>query len=353
MFEQLNLFDIEITPMFPSTRYQGSKLKYVDWIWECVKDLPFNSVLDAFGGTGCIAYKMKKEGKCVTYNDILSFNSMIGRALVENDTVKVSDDVVQYVLTRHSDIQYPSFIADTFSDIYYTNEENNWLDFVVTNIRSIQDKYQQAILYFALFQASIIKRPYNLFHRKNLYIRLQEVERSFGNKATWDTPFEEHFKTFVKEANNAIFSNGKHNQSINQDACTISNHFDFVYVDTPYISSNGIGVNYADFYHFLEGLMDYEHWSEKIDYSSKHRRLKAVPSEWTNPKTISTAFEKLIHNFKDSILAISYRSDGIPSVETIIDILENEGKNVKVYESQKMKYVLSNKTSSEILITAT
>lgn len=64
MFEQLNLFDIEITPMFPSTRYQGSKLKYVDWIWECVKDLPFNSVLDAFGGTGCIAYKMKKGEMC-------------------------------------------------------------------------------------------------------------------------------------------------------------------------------------------------------------------------------------------------------------------------------------------------
>ena len=352
MFEQLNLFDIEITPTFPSTRYQGSKLKYVNWIWECVKDLPFNSVLDAFGGTGCIAYKMKKEGKSVTYNDILSFNSIIGRALVENDSAKVSDDVLQYVLTRHSNIQYPTFIADTFSDIYYTDEENQWLDFVVTNIKSIQNRYEQAILYFALFQACIIKRPYNLFHRKNLYIRLQEVERSFGNKVTWDTAFAEHFKTFVAEANHAVFANGKHNLSINQDACVIPNQFDFVYIDTPYVSSNGIGVNYADFYHFLEGLIDYEHWHEKIDYTSKHRRLNSVPSEWTNPKTITTAFEKLIHNFKDSILAISYRSDGIPPIEAIIDILKNEGKNAEVHESQKMKYVLSNKTSSEILITA-
>ena len=99
-------------------------------------------------------------------------------------------------------------------------------------------------------------------------------------------------------------------------------------------------------------MMDYEHWSEKIDYTSKHRRLNSVPSEWTNPKTITTAFEKLIHNFKDSILAISYRSDGIPPIEVIIDILKNEGKNAEVHESQKMKYVLSNKTSSEILITA-
>ncbi|MCQ2318615.1 MAG: DNA adenine methylase [Bacteroidales bacterium] len=353
MLGQMNLFDIEVVPTFPSTRYQGSKLKYVDWIWECVKDLSFDTVLDAFGGTGCIAYKMKSEGKCVTYNDILTFNSMIGRALVENDSVRVSDDVLDYVLTRHSDIQYPTFITDTFSDIYYTDEENQWLDLVVTNIRSVKNKYEQAILYFALFQACIIKRPYNLFHRKNLYIRLQDVERSFGNKVTWDTPFEEHFKTFVTEANNAVFSNGNRNKSINKDAAAISNHFDFVYIDTPYVSSDGIGVNYADFYHFLEGLIDYECWHEKIDYTSKHRRLKIVPSEWTNPKTVTTAFERLIHNFKNSILAISYRSDGIPSVDVIVDMLEREGKNVKVHESRKIKYVLSNKISSEILIIAT
>ena len=45
--------------VFPSTRYQGSKQKFVDWIWQCIKDIPFHTVLDAFGGTGSIAYKMK------------------------------------------------------------------------------------------------------------------------------------------------------------------------------------------------------------------------------------------------------------------------------------------------------
>lgn len=352
MFEQLNLFDIETIPMFPSTRYQGSKMKYVNWIWDCVKDLPFQSVLDAFGGTGCVAYKMKSKGKSVTYNDILSFNSIIGRALIENDSTRVSNTVVQHVLTRHDGVTYPTFVEDTFRDIYFTDEENRWIDTVVTNIKSIEGTYEQAILYFALFQACIIKRPYNLFHRKNLYIRTQDVERSFGNKVTWDTPFEEHFKTFVEEANRAVFANGQHNKSTNEDAFDIPNQFDLVYIDTPYISSKGIGVNYADFYHFLEGLMDYEHWGERIDHASKHKRLKVTPSVWSNPTAITTAFENLIQHYKDSILAISYRSDGIPSIETIINMLEQIGKKVQVHESQKMKYVLSNKTSSEILIVA-
>jgi len=30
---------------------------------------------------------------------------------------------------------------------------------------------------------------------------------------------------------------------------------DLVYIDTPYISAKGIGVNYFDFYHFLEGIV--------------------------------------------------------------------------------------------------
>ena len=78
---QLSLFqDVEIQRKnkFPSTRYQGSKAKFTDWIWQEIADIPFRSALDAFGGTGSVAYKLKNHGKCVTYNDILPFNAVIG-----------------------------------------------------------------------------------------------------------------------------------------------------------------------------------------------------------------------------------------------------------------------------------
>ena len=69
---QLSLFDeLPTVAKFPTTRYQGSKLKFIDWIWDCIKDIPFQTVLDAFGGTGCVAYRLKQEGKTVTYNDLL------------------------------------------------------------------------------------------------------------------------------------------------------------------------------------------------------------------------------------------------------------------------------------------
>ena len=47
MASQLLLFP-NLTVKFPSTRYQGSKAKLVDWIWEHVQNLPFLTCLDPF-----------------------------------------------------------------------------------------------------------------------------------------------------------------------------------------------------------------------------------------------------------------------------------------------------------------
>lgn len=339
-------------PKFPATRYQGSKLKYVDWIWDCVKDLQFETVLDAFGGTGTVSYKFKQHDKTVTYNDILKFNTKIGKALIRNNNVTLDDQTIDFLLTRHPEYHYPDFIEKTFSDTYYTDEENRWLDMVIINIHQLEDQYKEALAYFALFQSCIIKRPYNLFHRKNLYIRTQEVERTFGNKTSWDTPFDIHFRKFAAEANNAVFSNYKNNIVLNQNVFDIKNNYDLVYIDSPYVPQSGTGLDYTDLYHFLEGIMYYDTWEEMIDQKSKHKKLKSKPSAWTKAKVIEDSFERLIKQFSDSILVISYRSDGIPSIERIKEILEENGKTVEIFESNSMKYVLSKKVSSEVLIVA-
>lgn len=203
--------ELWVKPKFPSTRYQGSKLKLVEWIWEQISELRFETALDAFGGTGCVSHLLKVKGKQVTYNDLLHFNYIICLALIENNAMPLTSDQVEFVLGTHPEIEYPTFIQDTFQCVYYTDDENKWLDRVATNIRHIENKYSQAIAYFALFQACIVKRPFNLFHRKNLYIRTSDVKRNFGNKASWDKPFEDWFHQFVDEANHAAFSNGRDN----------------------------------------------------------------------------------------------------------------------------------------------
>jgi adenine-specific DNA-methyltransferase len=156
------------TEFIPSTRYQGSKAKLVRWIWDLVKDLSFDTVLDAFGGTGVVGYWLKQKGKQVTYNDILRFNYYVGLALIENSTTHLTAEDVEDLLSRRRGHEYRTFIADTFKDIYYTDEENQWLDLVAQNIAMLSDPYKRALAYYALFQACLVKRPFNLFHRKKM-----------------------------------------------------------------------------------------------------------------------------------------------------------------------------------------
>lgn len=341
---------LEEKKIFPSTRFQGSKLKIVDWIWDSIKELDFHTALDAFGGTGSVSYMLKQNDTRVTYNDTLKFNWHIGLALIENDSTRLTEEDVDFILTKQKGKKYPSFIHDTFKDVYFTDEENQWIDMVVTNIDQFDNIYKKALAYFALSQACIIKRPFNLFHRKNLYIRFSDVERSFGNKATWDTPFETHFRKFVDEANVAIFSNEKQNEALNLDVFEIEENFDLVYVDTPYISQQGVGVDYLDFYHFLEGLVNYPQWTKMIDYKTKHRRLKRNASVWVDKNQIHQAFDKLFKKFRKSILVVSYRSDGIPSIRELQDLMNKYKSDVIELKRKNYKYVLSHNHSEEVLL---
>lgn len=343
-------YEIATRNVFPSTRYQGSKAKFAEWIWHEISRIDFHTALDAFGGTGSIAYKLKDNGKAVVYNDILPFNAVIGKALIENSHTVLDNDDIDAIIRERPGFSYPTFIYDHFHDIYYTDEENHWLDVVRYNIAHLADEYKQALAWFALFQACIIKRPYNLFHRKNLYVRTSDVERTFGNKTTWDTPFATHFRNFAEEANNAVFDNGERCISMNCDAIEMPDVFDLVYVDTPYINAKGVGVDYADFYHFLNGLLDYDNWADRIDYRSQHLRLMRQHSVWNDKNAIYSGFKTLFDHFCNSVLVISYRSNGIPSIDELLNMLSACGRHSSVRHSNEIKYALSDTKSKESLI---
>lgn len=175
---------------YPSTRYTGSKRRFLDWIWHHVKDLKFNSALDVFGGTASVSLLFKRNGKKIHYNDLLKFNQVIGKAIIENDSVIVTDDDVERVINASSDIHL-DVIQDHYQGIFFLDHENAWLDKIVANIRAVRNPYKRSILLASLFQACLAKRPFNLFHRANLYLRTSKVKRTFGNKTTWEHPFPE------------------------------------------------------------------------------------------------------------------------------------------------------------------
>lgn len=336
---------------FPSTRYQGSKRKLALTIVRELADLPFQTVLDAFGGTGSVAYAFKLLGKSVTYNDSLEFNRQVGVALIENRGTSFAVAQAEALGERRRDVTYPDFIQRTFAGIYFTDEENAWLDIAVGNVRRISDRLQRALAWFAVFQAAMAKRPYNLFHRRNLYMRLAEVDRGFGNKRTWDRPFPELVRRFAEEANRAVLDTGVACRAVRSDARELQTDFDLVYLDPPYINARGVGVCYRDFYHFLEGLVRYDDWPELVSARSRHRAMTHEPDPWSDPALVREAFLSLVQRFHRSIVAVSYRSDGVPSVEELATMLRTVKRRVRVVELGAYRYVLSdNHRSREVLL---
>ncbi len=292
------------------------------------------------------------HGVQVIANDVLRFNHQVALALVRNDSVILSEGDVREVLTRDPSRDYPTFIQDTFRDIYYTEEENAFLDMAVTNIRGMEDEVKRALAFSALGQACLVKRPFNLFHRKNLYVRFAPVERSFGNKTTWDREFAELFVRFSREFNRAVFSNGRDNGALNGDALDVEAWTDLVYIDPPYVSEKGISVDYSHFYHFLEGMVDYERWPARIDMTSKHRRMMPSRTPWTDRNEVGGAFDRLMGKFSDRTVAVSYRTPGIPSEDRLVELMGQHYRQVKVVR-RDYKYVLSKREGTgngELLI---
>jgi len=349
----MNSLSIKSLPeewMFPTTRYRGSKRKILPWIWNAIKDLAFDSTLDLFGGTGVMSSLFKRMGKEVTYNDYLHYNYMSAVALIENSTTVLTDEDLDFIFSEHPKISYGCFVADIFRGYYFLDAENRWLDRTIANISALGREYsgkvlreKKAIAVWAIGQACLIKRPFNLFHRKNLYLRTEKAERGFGNKSTWETPFEDAMRRFVKEANQVIFDNGRRNRAFCTDALRFKDtDFDLVYLDPPYFFEGQSNEDYKDLYHFLEGVAQPHIWPELIDYDSYNLRLKRNGTRWPAKSSdqLTNIYSSLIDRFSDSVLVISHKSNSLVSLGTIKNLLANHGKQVRTHW-KRYTYALS------------
>lgn len=343
----------------PKTRYQGSKAKMLQYLLDVFKHRVPNAVtvLDLFGGTSILSLVLKQNGFNVVYNDIMTFNVSVAETLLNSTFADIpNDNQIDRIFEKDEGLSYRTTIETTFENVYYTTEENKQLDIAIQNINAMgYDDIRKHVLLYLLVQSCIAKRPYNLFHRKNLSMRFKDVERSFGNKKTWDTSFVQHMRKFRDELLTVYRAtcNPVRSEVLNESYdCIASNtieSIDTVYIDTPYFKSNSPNSDYIKFYHFLEGMVNYDKWESMVDMHSPHRMLNA---HTTNHYVITDCYEmfsKLIHRFKNKNIVISYRADGVPSIEDIQTLLLKVKSDVFV-ERFDYKYALSKQKSQECLI---
>jgi DNA adenine methylase/adenine-specific DNA-methyltransferase len=297
----------------------GSKYKVIPYLAHILSQIPFETVLDAFSGSGVVAYALKEMGKEVVTNDFLTFSSIISKTLIENKTETVSKDDLELLLSPNKDNR--DFIQRTFNDLYFPQEDHAFLDSIWSHLDEISE-YKRAIAISSLCLAAARKQPRGVF-------TITDVRYDDGRK-TMHTPLRNLFIQAVEQYNSAVFDNGKNNRALCSDVFDIDcSDFDLVYFDPPYAPPKD-DADYIKRYHFLEGLSVY--WQEqKIMQNTKTKKLEKKFTPFAYKRTIREALRELFIKFKHSTIILSYSSNSVPDEKELYSILHEVKRNVEVY----------------------
>ncbi|MEE0764866.1 Dam family site-specific DNA-(adenine-N6)-methyltransferase [Akkermansia sp.] len=304
---------------FPSTRFMGSKSKLLSEIWTVASQFKFNTVVDLFSGSGVVGYMFKSQGKTVISNDYMAMSTTFAKAMIENNDVTLHLNEARELLLKHKESDH--FVSTTFSNIYYTNEENDLIDTLRTNIKAIQNEYKRAIAMTALIRACTKKRPRGIFTYTG--------ERYNDGRKDLQKTFSQHFLEAVKAVNAAVFDNGNINRAMHGDAMNLHvEHVDLVYIDPPYYSPLSDN-EYVRRYHFVEGLA--RDWKDvEIQQHTKTKKFKSYPTPFSTRKGAADAFDRLFKKFSDCILIVSYSSNSLPSQDEMVAIMARYKGHVEV-----------------------
>lgn len=348
--ETLDLNVEDAISRLPSTRYYGSKRRLLPWIYKKLKDVSFNTVLDGFGGTASVSLLFKAMGKTVTYHDALQCNTVSARALLSSVNPFCDNESVKSIFDSVAPCR--SIISENFSGIFYTDDENEYLDGLVKIIRRQRKPGVQQALYYSIFQACLQKRPFNSFHRANLNLRLNEnVDRSFGNKTTWDTPFETlAYRAYLGLAKTVWESGAPHEVLSPVDVSELRPTYDLVYLDPPYINGHSCKITYLQRYHFLEGMLNYEKWPRMIQVDMKNKCLRPWThiSEWERKSTFKQRLFDLVYRHRKSIVVLSYVTGGYPSAREIERYFRDVFSMSRVHR-MKISHALTRNQKTELL----
>lgn len=364
-FHQGNLFDdkpfqgesglqAHKLPRFPTTRYQGSKRKILTELAAVFERLPFNSALDLYSGSGMVTLLLRHLGKQVDSNDFQLFNQAVSRLFIQLTTPYLRDlhyELELPSLLETSHVEYQHLVKQRYADIFFTGEENDEIDRFCQNLVD-KPSLRHDLYVYAVGQALLKKRPYNLFHRANLNMRKRDVKRSFGNAVTWETPILEHALTAITELRKFPFpdtsGNGKTFGQNTADLAPLPDDYDLIYLDPPYLNSRGAGVDYSDFYSFLEGLCDYSLFTQGEEIYP-HRPIQKKSSRWQRTSLALEELSAICRKWPKSILLFSYRSDGLPTPAEAAEVLRQGGRTVEIHSAGEYKYALSRTNTNEEL----
>lgn len=310
---------------YPQLRFMGSKHRLLPWLHEILCQVEFDTVLDAFSGSGCVAYLFKSMSKEVTTNDFLNFAAVLSKSLVENPGEILRPGDVERLLAASP--EHERFIEETFRGIFFTPEDLRFLDEVSWNLRKVRNPHRRALALAALIRSCVKRQP------RGVFTVAGDPERYKDGRRDLRLSLRDHFLEQVEVFNRSVFDNGRANRALRGDVFEVEPEgFDLVYMDPPYVPRSDDNC-YVKRYHFLEGLSCYWKGMTLLE-ETRVKKIKKPYTPFSYRRDSLSAFDRLFSRFRNSILALSYSSNGYPDLEVLVRLLRRYKRSVKVFEKE-------------------
>lgn len=303
---------------FPRLRYMGSKYRIVPELAKVFAEVGGHTALDAFSGSGVVAYTLKALGYAVTANDFLAFPGAIARATVVNQDTRLPDTDIDKICGPPADDR--DFIQRTFDGLYFDRADRAFLDSAWSHIDRFTGPRRDLAI-SALVLAAARRQPRGVFTVTD--------QRYDDGRPDLRIPLRDAFASRAGDYNRTVFDGGRPCAARTGDVFALDpGAYDLVYLDPPYAPLRDDNC-YIKRYHFLEGLSVY--WRGlTIMADTKTKKLPKKYTPFSYKHSVGAALDELFAQFPAATIVLSYSSNAVPDADTIAALLRRHRKSVEV-----------------------
>ena len=335
-------------------RYLGNKTRMMENIEAFIKErnVTGNTFCDLFTGSASVADYFKDKYQIIA-NDLLSSSYVFAKAKINNPNIpefnsfkeRKGSDPFTYFSNKVYDYDDRHFIWKNYSPQnerqFFTEETANKIDGIRLELDDLLNDKTIDENEFNYLLASLLETVMGLSNTTGTYEAFLK---------DWD---KRAFKTFILEPlemkHAVLYSN--ENITYNRDSNELIKELsgDILYLDTPYTVTD-----YNSAYHLLETITKYD--NPEIRGKTGRRVKRPEKSLYTVKKKVFDAYEDLIKNAKFKDIIISYSTQSLLPVDTLVEMLNKYSSDevfVKYYPYREYKNIRSSQKGGnlrEILI---
>ena len=335
-------------PVTQGIKYAGSKLKILPSIFEIIHGLEIDRVLDGFSGSTRVSQAFAKKGFQTISNDISIWSETFSKAYLLNQKDPKS---YQELIDHLNSIKgYEGWFSEYYGG---TAKNRNKRPFQLKNTKkldAIRDEIDRLNL-------NEVEKSVAL---TSLILALDSVDNTLGHYAAYLADWSPRSYNNIFLEVPKLFTNNKKNMVLRGDVFkAIENQtFDLAYFDPPYGSNNEkmppSRVRYNAYYHIWTSVIlnDKPKVFGKVNRREDSRDAVScsVFEEYRKDEKgqfiAMQAIQRLISETNSRFILLSYSSGGRATKNELLNILNSEGKLLKVMELDYKKNVMSQMRST-------